>query len=302
MVTVNPLRSGTLIAKLTSLWEDSVRATHHFLTEQDIQNLKPMVYEGLNTINTLIILSENEIPVAFMGIDSDKIEMLFVSPSYFGKGYGKQLIKLGISQFDIRYVDVNEQNPLATGFYQHLGFEVFGRTETDGQGNPFPIFKMKRDSISIRQANTNDIPDLKDLYHNTIQTINRQDYTQEEADDWASCGNSTSRWEELISTRYFIVAENSKAEIVGFASISIQGYLHSMFVHKNFQRKGIASLLLMNLELYANQNNICQITSEVSITARPFFERKGYTVEKEQKRQANKLYLKNYWMIKSLIP
>lgn len=159
MITVNPLRSGTLITKLTSLWEGSVHATHHFLTEQDILNLKPMVYEGLNTINTLIILSEDETPIAFMGIESDKIEMLFVSPSYFGKGYGKQLIKLALSQFNIRYVDVNEQNPHAAGFYRHFGFEVFGRAETDEQGNHFPILNMKRDSISIRQANTNDIAD-----------------------------------------------------------------------------------------------------------------------------------------------
>ena len=69
--------------------------------------------------------------------------MLFVSPNCFGKGMGKQLVRTAIEHYHIRYVDVNEQNPQAEGFYRHLGFHTFERTETDEQGNPFPILKMK---------------------------------------------------------------------------------------------------------------------------------------------------------------
>nr|ACT97466.1 putative acetyltransferase [uncultured organism] len=74
-----------------------------------------------------------------------------------------------------------------------------------------------------------------------------------------------------------------------------------MFVHRDFQGKGIASLLLKEIERYAMESEIVRITSEVSVTARPFFEKWGYTVEVEQKRKANQLCLTNYWMAKGLI-
>ena len=158
-----------------------------------------------------------------------------------------------------------------------------------------------KNQICIRQATFDDILELKNLYQGTVLTINRQDYSQEEVDDWASCGDDLSHIRKRIETHYFIVAVNPLSQIVGFSSITPQGYLHSMFVHKDFQGKGIATLLLKEIERYAMENKIVRITSEVSITARPFFEKWGYTVEIEQKRKANQLCLTNYWMTKELI-
>lgn len=143
MIEVNPDKTDTLIDALTALWEASVRCTHHFLTENDIQKLTLYVKTRLSGIETLVVTSENHKPIAFMGIEGGKIEMLFVSPDYFGKGVGRLLAELAISQYEVQYVDVNEQNPQAIGFYEHIGFEVFERTEVDEQGNPFPILKMK---------------------------------------------------------------------------------------------------------------------------------------------------------------
>lgn len=143
MITTNPDRTDILIDALTTLWEASVRATHHFLTEEDIQKITPFVKKGLSDVETLVVAYDNDRLVAFMGIDTDKIEMLFVSPDCLGKVIGKELAELGIAQYGVRYVDVNEQNPQAAGFYRHIGFEVFERTELDEQGNPFPILKMR---------------------------------------------------------------------------------------------------------------------------------------------------------------
>lgn len=143
MIIVNPDKTDILVDALTTLWEASVRATHHFLTEDDIHKLTPFVKIGLSGIEILIVAADNQKNIAFMGIEADKIEMLFISPDYFGKGIGRQLAELGISQYGVRYVDVNEQNPQAIGFYEHIGFEVFERTEFDEQGNSFPILKMK---------------------------------------------------------------------------------------------------------------------------------------------------------------
>ena len=146
-----------------------------------------------------------------------------------------------------------------------------------------------------------DAVELKNLFQNTVLAINRRDYSQAEVEDWASCGDDLSNIEDMIKTHYFIVAVNQQSEIVGFSSITPQGYLHSMFVHKNFQGEGIATILLNEIEQYAITNGIMRITSEVSLTARPFFEKKGYIVEEEQKRKANQLSLTNFWMAKQTI-
>ena len=159
---------------------------------------------------------------------------------------------------------------------------------------------MKADFI-IRAALQSDAVELKKLFQNTVLAINRRDYSQAEVEDWASCGDDLSNIEDMIKTHYFIVAVNQQSEIVGFSSITPQGYLHSMFVHKDFQCEGIATILLNEIEQYAITNGIMRITSEVSLTARPFFEKKGYIVEEEQKRKANQLSLTNFWMAKQTI-
>ena len=153
----------------------------------------------------------------------------------------------------------------------------------------------------IRVALQSDTVELKQLFQNTVLAINRRDYSQAEVEDWASCGDNLANIKDMIKTHYFIVAVNQQSEIVGFSSITPQGYLHSMFVHKDFQGKGIAIMLLNEIEQYAITNGIMRITSEVSLTARPFFEKRGYIVEEEQKRKANQLSLTNFWMAKQTI-
>ena len=154
--------------------------------------------------------------------------------------------------------------------------------------------------FSIRTAVISDIPELKTLYKTTVLTINREDYSAEEVEDWASCGDNDAHWNELLIEQHCIVAENKKNEIVGFTSINDEGYMHMMFVHKDFQGQGIATLLYQTLEEYAIKKDAKQITSEVSITAKLFFEKQGFVVNEEQKRKANKLQLVNYKMSKQL--
>ena len=96
------------------------------------------------------------------------------------------------------------------------------------------------------------------------------------------------------------MALDADKRIVGIASLRNDGYLHSMFVHKDFQRRNIATLLLNEIERYARMHGIYSLTSEVSLTARPFFERKGYQVKSAQQQKANKLYMSNVLMKKHL--
>jgi len=160
--------------------------------------------------------------------------------------------------------------------------------------------KNMNTDFTIRIAQQSDALELMSLFQETVLHINKRDYSEAEVADWASCGNDLSHIKDMIKTHYFIVATNQQSQIVGFSSITQQGYLHSMFVHKDFQGQGIATLLLKEIERYATTNGITRITSEVSLTARPFFEKRDYIVEKEQKRKANQLSLTNFWMAKKL--
>ena len=88
--------------------------------------------------------NKNGNPVGFMGVDDKRLEMLFVLDKYRGQGIGKQLLQYGIENYSINELTVNEQNPRAKGFYEHMGFHVYKRDEFDEHGNPYPILWMKR--------------------------------------------------------------------------------------------------------------------------------------------------------------
>ena len=137
-------RSDALIRDLTDVWEASVRATHHFLCEEEIVRLRNFVPSALATVSHLVVATDAEgKAVAFMGVDGQKIEMLFVVPAERGHGLGRCLVEYGLSAFGVAAVDVNEQNPQARGFYEHLGFRVVSRSERDGQGAPYPLLHMR---------------------------------------------------------------------------------------------------------------------------------------------------------------
>lgn len=130
--------------EILDTWESSVRATHDFLSEEDIISIKPQVIEGAKYVSKLLCVRDNNgIIKAFMGIHDFKIEMLFVSNASRGHGVGKRLVEYAIEVLNVNYVDVNEQNPQALGFYEHMGFKIFKKSEFDEQGNPFPILHMK---------------------------------------------------------------------------------------------------------------------------------------------------------------
>lgn len=139
-------RTSDIISHLLNVWENSVRATHLFLSEYKIQNIKKYVPQALESVEHLFI-TENEkgLPAAFMGIENKSLEMLFIAPEERGNGLGKQLVKYGFENFAVEKVTVNEQNPQAKDFYEHMGFKVYKRTDLDEQGNPYPLLYMRRD-------------------------------------------------------------------------------------------------------------------------------------------------------------
>ena len=132
---------------LLALWERSVRATHAFLTEEDVVSLRPLVAEELagDAVAWWVLRSDGEEPIGFLGYTSDTIEALFVDPAYHRSGAGRFLVAHAQSlAAGPLAVDVNEQNPAAIRFYEAMGFDVVSRSPTDGAGRPFPIAHMRR--------------------------------------------------------------------------------------------------------------------------------------------------------------
>lgn len=120
-------------------------ATHTFLSPTEIKNIKPYALKALKTVPHLIIIENvDNSPVAFMGIANNKLEMLFVKSDELRKGHGKELLLFGVTKYNILEVVVNEQNNNAKEFYQHMGFEVYKRSEFDEQNQHFPILYMRR--------------------------------------------------------------------------------------------------------------------------------------------------------------
>ncbi len=152
-------------------------------------------------------------------------------------------------------------------------------------------------SIKIRQVAGVDVGEITQLFFDTIQNINIRDYTQEEVDDWSSWKADVDKWLEKMAEQYFIVAE-IKNKIVGFSSLAQDGYLDFMFVDKDTQGQGVASALLSEIERKAIEQNIDLIYSDVSLTAKGFFESKGFIVEKQQLKKSKKEELINFRMIK----
>lgn len=137
-------RTDRFVFALLGVWRDSVRASHKFLTEQDILYLKPHVREALEQVERLFVVDDGGRAAGFMGVDGRKIEMLFLAPEYMGHGIGRRLVELADAACDAVYVDVNEQNPRAVNFYRRMGFRTFRRDETDDFGNPYPVLRMMR--------------------------------------------------------------------------------------------------------------------------------------------------------------
>ena len=145
----------------------------------------------------------------------------------------------------------------------------------------------------LRRYKNEDLKELITLFKETVHTVNAKDYSPEEIKAWTFSKTDFFEWEQSLSEHYsFVAVENGV--IVGFGDISPEGYLDRLFVHKNFQNKGIGTALCNQLEKQVNG----PIVTHASITAKNFFEKRGYLTIKEQKVRRNGIYLRNYVMKK----
>ena len=150
--------------------------------------------------------------------------------------------------------------------------------------------------LILRDYRSEDCVTLIDLFRNTVRRVNTGDYTQEQIEAWAPDHIDAEAWDSSLRSHNTLVAEISgSAEIVGFADMTKDGYLDRLYVHADHQHRGIATKLCDRLE---DATTASTITTHSSITARPFFERRGYEVLRSQQVTRQGITLTNFVMVK----
>ena len=152
--------------------------------------------------------------------------------------------------------------------------------------------------MTLRPYRSDDCPALAKLFYDTVHTVNARDYTPEQMDAWADGQVDLASWDASFLAHTTLVAE--EGIIVGFADLADDGYLDRLYVRKDSVRKGVASALLHRLEAAAVRQGCRRMDTEVSITARPFFEHRGYRVVKRQEKLLRGQVFVNFVMEKIL--
>lgn len=156
--------------------------------------------------------------------------------------------------------------------------------------------------MKLRPYTAQDCAEIIRLFHNTVHTVNRADYNEEQLNAWADGQVNPEVWNRSFLEHYTLVAVDGGGPgeiIVGFGDIALEtGYLDRLYVHHAYQRRGIASALCDALEAAASGQNI---TVHASITAKPFFLARGYEVVRQQKVKRKDVELTNFVMKKWLV-
>ncbi len=155
------------------------------------------------------------------------------------------------------------------------------------------------DSIILRDYRSGDLDGLEHLFYDTVHTVNAADYSPEQLNAWAPGTVDRARWDRTLREHFTRIAEHA-GQIVGFGDLAAEGYLDRLYVHRNFQRCGIATAICDALEAHARLLGVPAVTTHVSITARPFFEGRGYHVVKEQQVKRAGVTLINFIMERRL--
>ncbi len=156
--------------------------------------------------------------------------------------------------------------------------------------------------MEIRKFQASDISQIVQLFYGTVHSVNKKDYTQEQLDAWAAKEDEELRlasWRVSMSNNITFVAL-IEGIIVGFSDMTRKGHLDRLYVHKDFQGQGIASALVNTLESEASRLGLTELDTDASITAKPFFEHRGYQVVKSQCVERKGIQLVNFKMIKPL--
>ena len=149
----------------------------------------------------------------------------------------------------------------------------------------------------IREYRPSDCGALAELFYHTVHTVNARDYTEEQLDAWSPGEVDLSRWDQSFQEHHTLLAVEGET-VLGFGDMAPGGYLDRLYVHADYQGRGVASAICEELERPVRG----KIVTHASITAKPFFEKRGYRVVREQQVERRGVLLTNYVMEKDRCP
>ena len=155
-------------------------------------------------------------------------------------------------------------------------------------------------TIKVRKAQLSDLSQIRQLFFDTITNVNVADYTPEQIKVWSSGVDNIERWETKFKEQLFFVATNGKA-LLGFTSLLRNNYIDHLYVSHLYLGKGIASQLVDFIEELAKEKEAKELKSDVSITALPFFEKRGYKIVQENEVKHKGEILVNFDVVKKLV-
>ncbi len=229
-------------------------------------------------------------PIGTVGID-----YLIGNIEFLGKGYGSKIVHLLVdfikskNEYDYIVADPDAENVASVKVLENNGFNQ--------NSNGLFYLDLTNTGIKIYRAAQQDVGMITQLFRDTIQNVNSKDYPEDETEDWSSWWADHDKWKEKIEKQYFIKAM-IEGKMVGFSSLATDGYLDFLFTHKDYQRHGVAGNLLRKIEKKAKEQGNDLIYSDVSITAKGFFEKHGYIVERRQFKKSRNKELINFRMTK----
>jgi GNAT superfamily N-acetyltransferase len=156
-------------------------------------------------------------------------------------------------------------------------------------------------STKIRGYEAQDAPQIARLFYGTVRSVNRLDYSEEQVRAWAPGVSDPEGWHARMAGRRTLVAEEG-GEVVGFAELEGDGHLDMLYVRGDAMGRGVGQRLYQAVEREARGRGLGQIFTEASITARPFFERQGFRVVREQTVSRRGVSMTNFAMEKPLSP
>ncbi|GAO43693.1 GNAT family N-acetyltransferase [Flavihumibacter petaseus] len=241
---------------IIELWEASVRASHHFLPEDDILFFKPLIRQQyLQAVDLYCLRSPEDQISGFLGLSEDKIEMLFIDPAAFGRGYGRQLLDFAVRDRKIRKVDVNEQNSQAVAFYQKMGFRTVSRDPFDGMGKPYPILHLELEPLRLHRCDSGH-PDFI-----TLVRLLDADLAVRDGADHAFY----HQFNTIAALQHCVVAYlGDRAAGCGafkpFDAGSVE--IKRMYVLPEYRGRGVAAAVLQELETWARDSGVLHCVLE----------------------------------------
>lgn len=234
---------------------------------------------------------------------------------YWGKGVMtesvKEICRIAFEELDIIRIEGRTYSPNfgSQRVLEKNGFTLDGimRQAIYKNGNIYDAYiysliksyTWEQNGIQLRRYKPEDMPEIAELFYDTINSVNIKDYTEEQVKAWSGGYKKLLRRNDYFEKLYTIVAVRDD-KIIGFGNMDNTGYLDFLYVHRDYQGIGVATMLCDELERYISVQGIKEITVHASITARTYFEHRGYEVEKEQQVVVDDVSLTNYAMKKEI--